>query len=682
MADTQTGPRVTSARCAALAGPYQAGKTSLMEALLYASGSTHRKGSVKDGSTIGDASPEAREKQMTVEATSAAGAYLGQDWFFIDTPGSIEFMQEAMSGMAVADVVILVCEPDIQKAVMLSPYLKFLEERDIPHMIFVNKMDNMHVRVRDLMEAIQAYSNKKLVLRHVPIRDGDTVTGYVDLTSERAYRYNTDSESDRTDIPDAVQDREEEARQELLETLADFDDALLERLLEEVDIDKADIYEQLAKDLQEDLIVPVFLGAAETENGVRRLLKALRHEVPAVEQGYERLAALGGLPDSGTVAQVFKTYYLPHVGKVSMARVWRGRLKEGDKLGGFNAGNMSRAMGLTLDKAPSASEGDVVAIGRQDDLTTGQVITADGIVQDPLWPAPLPPVYSQAIVAPKREDEVKLSSGLAKLVEEDPSLSYGQDPDTHETLLHGRGDAHLRLAIERLQSRYHVLVEATPAKTPYKETIRKSIEQHARHKKQSGGHGEFGDVTVEVKPLPRGGGFEFIDQITGGVVPRQYIPAVEAGVKDYLTEGPLGFQVVDISVRLFDGKHHSVDSSEMAFRRAGILAMKDALPQCSPVLLEPVASVTIAVPSEFTSRAQAVVTKRRGQILGFDTRAGWSGWDELKAQMPQSELGDLIFELRSLSLGVADYTWEFDHLAELNGRLSDDVIEQRRSEAA
>jgi elongation factor G len=189
-------------------------------------------------------------------------------------------------------------------------------------------------------------------------------------------------------------------------------------------------------------------------------------------------------------------------------------------------------------------------------------------------------------------------------------------------------------------------------------------------------------VTVEVKPLPRGGGFEFIDQITGGVVPRQYIPAVEAGVKDYLTEGPLGFQVVDISVRLFDGKHHSVDSSEMAFRRAGILAMKDALPQCSPVLLEPVASVTIAVPSEFTSRAQAVVTKRRGQILGFDTRAGWSGWDELKAQMPQSELGDLIFELRSLSLGVADYTWEFDHLAELNGRLSDDVIEQRRSEAA
>lgn len=682
MADTQTGPAVTSARCAALAGPYQSGKTSLMEALMFASGSIHRKGSVKDGSTIGDASAEARDRNMTVELTTAAGSYLDQNWFFIDTPGSIEFLQDALSGMAAADVVILVCEPDIQKAVMLSPYLKFLEERDIPHMIFINKMDHIHVRVRDLMEAIQTYSSKKLVLRHVPIRDAETVTGYVDLTSERAYRYNANSESDRTDIPETVQDREEEARQELLETLADFDDVLLERLLEEVDIDKAEIYDQLAKDLQEDLIVPVFLGAAETENGVRRLLKALRHEVPAPAKGYERLAALGALPDSGTVAQIFKTYYLPHVGKVSMARVWRGGMKDGDKLGAFHAGNMSHAVGTTLDKVSAASEGDVVAIGRQDELTTGQVITAEGIVADPLWPAPLLPVYSQAIVAPKREDEVKLSGGLAKLVEEDASLSFGQDPDTHETLLHGRGEAHLRLAIDRLQSRYNVGVEAMPAKTPYKETIRKSIEQHARHKKQSGGHGEFGDVTVAVGPLPRGGGFEFVDQITGGVVPRQYIPAVEAGVKEYLAEGPLGFRVVDVSVRLFDGKHHAVDSSEMAFKRAGILAMKDALPQCSPVLLEPIASVTIAVPSEFTSRAQAVVSKRRGQILGFDTRPGWSGWDELKAQMPQSELGDLIFELRSLSLGVADYTWEFDHLAELSGRLSDDVIEQRRSEAA
>ncbi len=682
MADALSGPTLTSARCAALAGPYQSGKTSLMEALMFASGATHRKGSVKDGTTIGDASAEAREKQMTVETVAATGSYLGQDWFFVDTPGSIEFFQDAMSGMAAADVVILVCEPDLQKAVMLSPYLHYLEERDIPHMIFVNKMDHAHIRVRDLLDAIQSYSSKKLVLRHVPIRDGDAITGYVDVTSERAYRYNTDSESDRTDIPEELQSREEDVRQDLLETLADFDDGLLERLLEEVDIEKADIYEQLSKDLQEDLIVPVFLGAAETENGVRRLLKALRHEAPSVDQGFERLASLGALPAADTVAQVFKTYYLPHVGKISLARMWHGSLSDGDRFGDFHAGNMSRTVGLNLDKVSNAKAGDIVAIGRHEDLTTGQVISSDGLVADPMWPSPLPPVYAQAIVAPKREDEVKLSGGLAKLVDEDPSLSFGQDADTHETLLHGRGEAHLRLAMERLQSRYHVEVTATPAKVPYKETIRKPKEQHARHKKQSGGHGEFGDVTVEISPLPRGDGFQFVDQITGGVVPRQYIPAVEAGIREYMTEGPLGFKVVDVSVRLFDGKHHAVDSSEMAFKRAGIAAMKEALPHCSPVLLEPIAAVTIAVPSEFTSRAQGVVTKRRGQILGFDVRPGWSGWDELQAQMPQSEIGDLIFELRSLSLGVADYTWQFDHLAELSGRLSDDVIEENRSKAA
>ena len=682
MADANSGATVSGPRCAALAGPYQSGKTSLLEALLFTSGTIHKKGSVKDGSTVGDASAEARDRGMTVELVSAAGRYLDQDWHFIDCPGSIEFFQDAMAGMSAADVVVLVCEPEIEKAVLLSPYLKFLEERDIPHMIFINKIDHARVRVRDLLQALQVYSTKKLVLRHIPIRDGDTITGYIDLTPERAYHYNQQAESNRTDIPDALQDREEEARQELLETLADFDDTLLEQLLEDVDVSTAEIYDQLAKDLQEDLIVPVFFGAAEAENGVRRLLKALRHEAPPVERTYERLAALEALPDSPHVAQIFKTYYVPHVGKVSLARVWRGDLKDGDKLADFSVGNLSKAEGLTFTKQSQARAGDVVAIGRHDALVTGQIITEAGTAVDPLWPAPMPPVYSLAIETPKREDEVKLSSGLARLADEDPSVTYGQDPDTLEMILNGRGEAHLRLVTDRLQSRYHVGIDSRTPKVPYKETIRKGMEQHARHKKQSGGHGEFGDVTVEVKPLPRGQGFEFVDNITGGVVPRQYIPAVQAGVKDYMTEGPLGFPVVDVSVRLFDGKHHPVDSSEMAFRRAGILAMKEALPQCSPVLLEPFASVTINVPTDFTSRAQAVVTKRRGQILGFDTRPGWAGWDELKAQMPQSELSDLIFELRSLSLGVADFVWSFDHLAELSGRLSDEVIETRRSEAA
>lgn len=673
---TPSGPR-----CAAIVGPYQTGKTSLMESLLHACGAIHRKGSVKEGNTVGDVSAEARSRQMSVELTAASAEYLGEKWHFIDCPGSIEFPYDAYAGMSVADVVVVVCEPEIERAVLLSPFFQFLDEREIPHMLFINKMDNARVKVRDLLSAIQNYSERKLVLRHVPIREGEEVKGYVDLTSERAYAYRSDQESERTEIPASVREREEEARQELLETLADFDDDLLEQILEDVDVSTAEIYQRLTKDLQEDRIVPVFLGAAEREHGVRRLLKALRHETPEVSQTYERMTALADLPQVEPAAQIFKSYHLPHVGKVSLARVWCGALSEGDKLGDVSLGAMSRVMGHNLEKASSAVAGDVIGFNRQDNLTTGDLVTPRGASPGPNWPAATAPVYSLAIASTRREDEVKLSTGLSKLVDEDPSLSYGHDPDTHELVVSGQGEAHIKLAMERLENRYHVSVDAQQPRVPYRETIRKSVQKHARHKKQTGGHGEFGDVHVEVKPLARGGGFEFIDQITGGAIPKQYIPAVEAGVKEYMTEGPLGFPVVDVSVRLFDGKHHPVDSSEMAFKRAGILAMKEALPDCDPVLLEPVVRVTVSVPSEYTSNAQQAITKRRGQLFGFDARPGWPGWDELTAQMPQSELHALIFELRSLSLGVASYTWSFDHLAEITGRLSDDIISAHRAAA-
>jgi elongation factor G len=286
-----------------------------------------------------------------------------------------------------------------------------------------------------------------------------------------------------------------------------------------------------------------------------------------------------------------------------------------------------------------------------------------------------------AITAEKREDEVKLSTGIARIIEEDPSVSAEQNDDTHELVLWGQGDIHLQVTGEKLRNRYNVGVTTARPRVPYKETIRKTIQQHARHKKQSGGHGEFGDVHLEIKPMPRGQGFEFVDKITGGVVPRQYIPAVEHGVKEYMSEGPLGFPVIDLSVTLYDGQHHAVDSSDMAFRRAGILAMKDALPQCNPVLLEPVASVTISVPNEFTGQAQSVISKRRGQILGFDTKEGWQGWDEVQAHMPQSELHDLIVDLRSLTLGVGTFEWSFDHLAELTGRDADIIVSDRKEAA-
>jgi len=674
-----SGRNPSAPRCAAIVGPYLSGKTTLLESLLHLCGATHRKGSIKEGNTVGDAAPEARARSMSTEMSIASAEFLGEQWHFLDCPGSVEFCHDTYAALMVADVAIVVCEPEASRVLTLSPLFHFLDEHQIPHMVYINKMDHANDRVRELMEAMQGISERPLALRHVPIRDGDAISGYIDLVSERAYKYQPGSPSALIELPESAQDRNEEARQELLETLADFDDKLLEELLEDVVPPKDEIYGYLTRELQADHLVPVFLGAAEQDHGVLRLLKALRHEVPGPETTLERLGGADGDP----LVQVFKTYHLPHTGKLSVARVWRGSVSDGASFGEHRVSGMSQLMGHTLNKVTKAGVGDVVGLGRLEEIKTGAVLTSDGVFSGALpWFDPIRPVYSMAIAAERREDEVKLSTGIARLTEEDPSISVEHNEDTHQLVLWGQGDIHLQVAGEKLKNRYNVAITAARPRVPYKETIRKSIQQHARHKKQSGGHGEFGDVHIEIKPLARGQGFEFIDNISGGVVPRQYIPAVEHGVQEYMQEGPLGFPVVDLSVSLYDGQYHSVDSSDMAFRRAGILAMKEALPQCNPVLLEPIAQVTISIPSEYTGQAQSVITKRRGQILGFDTKAGWTGWDEVKANMPQSELHDLIVDLRSLTLGVGTFDWRFDHLAELTGRDADVIVAQRKEAVA
>lgn len=673
-----SGRNPSAPRCAAIVGPYLSGKTTLLESLLHACGTLPRKGSIKEGNTVGDASPEARARSMSTEVSVASAEFLGEQWHFLDCPGSVEFAHDTYAALMVADIAIVVCEPEASRVLTLSPLFHFLDRHQIPHIVYINKMDHANDRVRELIDAMQSVSERPLALRHVPIREGDDITGYVDLVSERAYKYQPGSPSALIELPDSVQDRNEEARQELLETLADFDDKLLEELLEDVVPPKEEIYEYLTRELQADRVVPVFLGAAEQDHGVLRLLKALRHEAPGPETTLERLGGAEGDP----LVQVFKTYHLPHTGKLSVARIWRGAVSDGDSFGDHRVSGLAQLMGHTLNKITKAGIGDVVGLGRLDEIKTGDVLTADGVVAGRLpWIDPLLPVYSMAIAAERREDEVKMSTGIARLVEEDPSITAEHNEDTHQLVLWGQGDIHLQVAGEKLKSRYNVGITTARPAVPYKETIRKPIQQHARHKKQSGGHGEFGDVHLDIKPLPRGQGFEFIDKISGGVVPRQYIPAVEHGVQEYMQEGPLGFPVIDLSVTLYDGQYHSVDSSDMAFRRAGILAMKEALPQCSPVLLEPIALVTISIPSEYTGQAQGVITKRRGQILGFDTKEGWSGWDEVKANMPQSELHDLIVDLRSLTLGVGTFEWKFDHLAELAGRDADQIVAQRRQVA-
>lgn len=669
-----TAKKPSGPRCAALVGSYLSGKTSLMEAMLAAAGAVPRKGSIKHGNTVGDSAQEARARTMSTEVNVAAMTYLDEEWALLDCPGSIELMQETLNALMVSDVAVIVVEPLVERAIAVAPLFKFLDDQAIPHMVFINKMDNAQADLRSVMEALQSVSDRPLVLRQVPIVENEAVTGYVDLVSERAYEYRPGEASKLVAIPEGEQDDEQIARQEMLESLADFDDSLLEALLEDTLPPTDEIYQHLTENLQADRIVPVFLGAAERDNGVRRLLKALRHETA---ESSARAEALGIDPaGSEAAATVFKTYHMLHTGKLSVARIWRGTVADGDTLNDERISGMHRLMGHTQTKAGKSGAGSVVALGRMDSVKTGDIPTPSGKAPEGAlpWPAPLPPVYAVAIHAGSRDDEVKMTGALARLMEEDPSITLDHSPETREMVLWGQGEVQLLIAAEKLKNRFNLNVTTSRPRVPYKETIKKPVSQHARHKKQSGGHGQFGDVYVDIKPLPRGSGFAFDQTISGGSVPRQYIPSVEAGVRDYLERGPLGFQVVDVSVTLTDGQYHAVDSSDMAFKTAGRMAMSEGMPKCGPVLLEPILEVKVRTPSLYTANIQRLLSGRRGQILGFEPKEGWKGWDEVTAYLPQSEMFDMIVELRSLTQGVGSFDWRFDHLQELQGRLADDIV--------
>jgi elongation factor G len=672
-------------RCIAIVGPYLSGKTTLLEAILFRTGAIQRQGKVTDGNTVGDASPEARGQGMSVELNVATTTFLDDTYVFIDCPGSIEFAEEARNALKACDAAIVVCEPDDKKVPGLQLILKELDVLNLPRFLFVNKIDRTEGRLRDVLGYLQPASSKPLVLRQVPIWNDGIAVGFVDLALERAFIYREHANSEVAEIPDELREREKEARFQMLEKLADYDDELLEQLLSDIEPPPDRVFADLSRELAEGLITPVMFGSAEHGNGILRLLKALRHEAPGIADTAKRL----GVPDTAQpTAQVLKTFHTAHGGKLSLARVLTGEFSEGATVYGASGQDARIAgvlamMGANTHKAGIAKAGDTMAFAKLDTIATGETIsTAKGETPQLSPRQPQQGVYGLAISVADRKDEVKLTSAIAKLVEEDPSLSLDHNHDTHEMVLWGQGEMHLRVAIARLALKFGVKAETRPRRIPYKETIRKSVTVRGRHKKQTGGHGQFGDVVVEIRPQPRGAGFAFSDTITGGVVPKQYIPAVENGIREYMDQGPLGFPVIDVAVNLQDGSYHTVDSSEMAFKTAGRIAMSEGMPQCSPVLLEPIVAVEIHVPSEATSKINQIVTTRRGQILGFDSRPDWPGWDTVQAHMPESELGDLIIDLRSATAGVGTFNYRHERLSELTGRLADQVMTARKAEAA
>jgi len=676
------GTRAAGPRCVALVGPFQSGKTTLLEAILARTGAIARQGTFEAGNTVGDASKEAHHHRMSVELTVATTTFMGDNYTFLDCPGSVEFVHDMRAVLPAIDAAVVVCEMDEKKIPQLQLILRELEDWKIPRILFVNKIDKADAAVRDVLNLLQPASRTRLILRQIPTFSGDIISGFVDLALERAFVYKEYAPSQVVPLEGDAADLEKTARFSMLETLADHDDELMEQLLEDIQPPRDKVFDDLTRELRDGLVCPVLMGTAARANGVLRLLKALRHESPGVADTAKRLGVKqGGDP----VAYVLKTLHTTHGGKMSVVRMLAGQAGDGITFltGDDEAGRVAgvfKVLGQSNEKRGPATVGEAVAFAKLERAKTGDTLSAGKQPHAPLAKvAPYPPVLAIAITAKERKDDVKLGQALTKLAEEDPSITIVHNPETHEVVLWGQGEMHLRVATERLSDRYGVAIERRTPSVGYRETIRKSITQRGRHKKQSGGHGQYGDVVLEIKPLPRGAGFTFQERITGGVVPRNYIPSVEEGVIDALKHGPLGFPVVDLSVALIDGSYHTVDSSDMAFRTAGRIGITEGLPQCQPVLLEPIHLVEIVCPNEATAKINALMSSRRGQILGFDTREGWDGWDMVRAKMPEAEIGDLIVEIRSATAGAGTFTFKFDHMAELTGRTADQIVAARRA---
>lgn len=652
MTETPThGPR-----CAALIGPYGSGKSALFDAMLAAAGHPMRR--------AGNGRAHVPGTEMRIGQAN----FLDDPWTLLDCPGSIEFTHAAACALAVADIAVVVVEPDPARAAMAAPFLRLAEEHGIPALVFVNKLDSLAGHVRDIVAALQEQSRRRLLLRQVPWREGERIVGYVDLISERAWRWRDGQPSEPAPFPEAMRGRESEARAALAEALADADDALLEAIVEDRAPDAAALYRPLHAEEAAGHADAVLLGAAEHAYGVRRLWKALRHDAPevaetAARRGVAATAARDGVsPGAEPLAQVFRTVQAGHAGRLSHVRLWRGAVRDGGSLGGQRIGGLWRFPGGEATKATEAAAGEVVALGRLDSVATGDTLGGPALP----FPQPPAPTYALAIEPEDRKDEVKLGAALAKLVEEDPSLLVAQVAETGETVLHGQGEQHLRAALERLSAGLKLATHRP--RVPYRETIRRPVRQHARLKRQTGGHGQFADVTIEVAPRPRGAGFSFVDKVVGGAIPRKFIPACGEAAEEAARKGPLGNPVVDIEVTLVDGGFHSVDSSDMAFATATRMAMQEALAKADPVLLEPVEHVAVTVPAGFTPSAQRLLTGRRGQILGYAECPDRPGWDEVEAMVPAAELHDLILELRGQTLGLGTYRHRFDHLAESRAR--------------
>lgn len=636
-------------RCITVLGPSQSGKSELVKAL-----------SALDSSPV--------RAETAGHMGMCCFDFMGDPWCAIELPGGPEYARMAGSSLLASDAAVICVAPDPEEAVLVAPWLRAVEAAGTPCFIFINQMDAAKGRVRDIASALQAYTDHTIVLRQIPIHEGGKVVGAVDLISERAWRYREGQTSVLVELPKSEADREHEARAELLEHMSDYDDALLEELIEDREPAVGALFAIARRETQDRAVIPAFLGAASHRNGVMRLMKALRHEVPDVS------ALRGRLGHKGAIAVGFHAQNRKHLGKCTYLRVLADDIAQGSQLGGGGLGGLIGIGG----KAGNIqfSTGEVGVAVKSDQLNAGQVFSATAAVPAPPWSKGCPPALARIILPTHERDEVRLSTALTRLGEADPMLSTTPDVETGHAVLRVQGPMHLREALTVLQDDFGVEVVAEPVAPLYLETISSKVEEHYRHRKQSGGAGQFADVSIVVRPAARGEGFLFDETVKGGAVPRNYIPSVEEGAREALDKGPLGFRATDVSVTLTDGKHHAVDSSDFAFRTAGRMALREAMRRAGPVLLQPIERVEIHVPTIHSGAIVSVVSSLKGQVLGFDRDPSYRGWDIFRALLPASAAEELVMALGAATQGTAWHEAEFDHYEELYGREAERISKE------
>jgi elongation factor G len=680
-----------------LVGHGGSGKTTLLEAMLFASGASTRMGNVEDGNTASDFEPEETKKGISVSLAMAPVEWNGVKINVLDAPGYADFVGDVRSAIRAVDAVLLVVSAVDGVEVQTEVAWELAVEAGLPRAILINKLDRERASFeRTLDQLIQSFGTQVAPLE-LPLGEEHEFEGVADLLARKAYRYGSGPNAEEGEWPDDISGKADPFREKLMEAVAESDDTLIEKYLEEGELSEVEVIHGVKKGFAEARIAPVLCASATRPIGVDRVLQFILDEFPSpVDRGAVTVTARSGEerdracdPNQPLTAYVFKTVSDPYVGHITMFRVFSGKIRPDAPV--FNAtkgaeeriGQLFVLRGKEHDTVSEVPAGDIGAVAKLSTTTTGDTFsTKDDPVTIP--PADMPePLLAFAITPKTKGDEEKLSTALARLREEDPTLRIERSEATHETVMYGMGEAHLDVQIERMKRKFGVEVTTAPAKIAYHETIRGAGKGLGRHVKQTGGHGQYAICNIEIEPLPRGEGFEFVDKIFGGAIPSQFIPSVEKGVVKTMQQGVIsGNPMVDIRCTLLDGKFHTVDSSDMAFQLAGSLALKEAAQQAGVILLEPIVEVEVVVPESYTGDIMGDLNSKRAKIQGMES-AG-AGKQRVKALVPQAEVARYSIDLRSMTGGRAAFTMRLSHYEEVPSHLADRIIAeaQRAKEEA